>query len=155
MQKSNFQNYIFEWNSYSTNGEEALQYLNSIKPKDNDSNSKNNLTNFFRFKHACNGGLKFLDCFSSIDYSDFNTTTNNSFFHNRSRRFRKRINTLWSSIFYQNPLHHDADYLLNKLNKEDRIKFKCCGKYKKAMFVFQNYMKIHDSPVKLLKLLLP
>jgi CheY-like chemotaxis protein len=40
MQKSNFQNYIFEWNSYSTNGEEALQYLNSIKPKDNDSNSK-------------------------------------------------------------------------------------------------------------------
>jgi hypothetical protein len=40
------------------------------------------------------------------------------------------------------------DYLLNKLNKEDLRDLKCCGKYKKAMFVFQNYMKIHDSPVK-------
>jgi hypothetical protein len=37
------------------NGEEALQYLNSIKPKDNDSNSKTTSINFFRFKHACNG----------------------------------------------------------------------------------------------------
>jgi hypothetical protein len=48
------------------NGEEALQYLNSIKPKDNDSNSKDNLTNFFRFKHACNGGWEILDYFSIL-----------------------------------------------------------------------------------------
>jgi hypothetical protein len=41
------------------NGEEALQYLNSIKPKDNDSNSTRQLSNFFRFKHACNGGWEF------------------------------------------------------------------------------------------------
>jgi hypothetical protein len=56
--------------------EEALQYLIQSNRKTTTPILQDNLNNFFRFKHACNGWLKFLDCFSTTDYSDFNTTTN-------------------------------------------------------------------------------
>ncbi|MFB0911503.1 MAG: response regulator [Flavobacterium sp.] len=58
------------------NGEEALQYLNSIKLQDNDSKSpRQPQLIFLDLNMPVMGGWEFLDCFSSIDYSDFNTTT--------------------------------------------------------------------------------
>jgi hypothetical protein len=65
--------------------------------------------------------MGFLDCFSSIDYSDFNTTTNVVILSSTidPEDLEKANKYLWSSIFYQNPLHSMLDYLSNKLNKKD------------------------------------
>jgi CheY-like chemotaxis protein len=58
------------------NGEEALNYFNSIKIENRNSNSKRQPELIFLdLNMPVMGGWEFLDCFSGADYSDFNTTT--------------------------------------------------------------------------------
>jgi CheY-like chemotaxis protein len=86
--------------------EEALQYLNSIKPKRQRFNSKKQPQLILDLNMPVMG-VEFLDCFSSIDYSDFNTTTNVVILSSTidPEDLEKANKYLWSSISYQNPLH--------------------------------------------------
>ncbi len=58
------------------NGEEALHYFDSIKLQETDSpfNKQPQLI-FLDLNMPVMGGWEFLDCFSSVSYSNFNTTT--------------------------------------------------------------------------------
>jgi CheY-like chemotaxis protein len=105
------------------NGEEALQYLNSIKPKDNASNSKRQpQLIFLDLNMPVMGGWEFLDCFSGIDYSDFNTTTNVVILSStidpedleKANKYPMVIDFLSKPITLSM-----LDYLSNKLNKKD------------------------------------
>lgn len=56
------------------NGEEALQYFNSIIKESNFNQVKPQLI-LLDLNMPVMGGWEFLDCFSSTDYATFNTTT--------------------------------------------------------------------------------
>ncbi|NGY38369.1 response regulator [Flavobacterium sp. XN-5] len=58
------------------NGEEALQYFESMKLNETGSNLKKQpQLIFLDLNMPVMGGWEFLDCFMSDDYSDFNTST--------------------------------------------------------------------------------
>jgi CheY-like chemotaxis protein len=105
------------------NGEEALQYLNSIKPKDNDPNSKRQpQLIFLDLNMPVMGGWEFLDYFSTTDYSDFNTTTKIVILSSTidPEDLEKANKYPMVVDFLSKPITVTMlDYLLNKLNKED------------------------------------
>jgi CheY-like chemotaxis protein len=58
------------------NGEEALRYFDSLKLEATNPDSKKQpQLIFLDLNMPVMGGWEFLDCFSSANYSDFNTTT--------------------------------------------------------------------------------
>jgi CheY-like chemotaxis protein len=71
IKKASFSNEI----ATSKNGEEALQYFNTLKQLDSDGEVKKQpQLIFLDLNMPVMGGWEFLDSFSTSDYADYNTT---------------------------------------------------------------------------------
>jgi CheY-like chemotaxis protein len=71
IKKASFSNEI----ATSKNGEEALQYFNTLKQLDSNSEVKKQpQLIFLDLNMPVMGGWEFLDSFSTPDYADYNTT---------------------------------------------------------------------------------